>query len=57
MSERYYIPNTLENWKWPRRLNPHYLEVKAAFAAWAGSFEGFSQMAQYACDQADIRTG
>ena len=55
MSDRYYIPDTLEKWKWPRLLNPHYLEVKAAFAAWAGSFEGFSQMAQYACDKADIR--
>ena len=34
MPNRYYIPNILESWKWPCRVNPHYLEVKAASAAW-----------------------
>ena len=56
MSDRYYIHDTLENWKWPRRLNPHYLEVKASSAAWARRFEGFGKKIQYAYDQIDICT-
>ncbi|KAI0290411.1 isoprenoid synthase domain-containing protein [Multifurca ochricompacta] len=38
MSNTFHIPNVLENWKWPRRINPHYLEVKAETAAWMRSF-------------------
>ncbi|KAH9024300.1 hypothetical protein EDB84DRAFT_1563153 [Lactarius hengduanensis] len=38
MSERYYIPVNLDKWKWPRRINPHYAEVKAASSAWVRSF-------------------
>ena len=56
MSDRYYIPDTLENWKWPRHLNPHHLEVKAAFIEWAKRFEALGNKVQYACDQADLRT-
>ncbi|KAF8483510.1 terpenoid synthase [Russula ochroleuca] len=54
MSNRYYIPNNLENWKWPRHLNPHYPEAKAASAAWARSFGAFSPKAQYAYDRCDF---
>ncbi|KAI0284093.1 terpenoid synthase [Russula brevipes] len=54
MSIRYYIPNTLENWKWPRRLNPYYLEVKEESAAWARSFGAFSPKAQYAHDRCEL---
>jgi hypothetical protein len=56
MSNRYYIPNNLENWKWPRHLNPHYPEAKAASAAWARSFGAFSPKAQYAYDRCDFST-
>ncbi|KAH9172906.1 hypothetical protein EDB89DRAFT_2069361 [Lactarius sanguifluus] len=28
------IPVNLDKWKWPRRINPHYAEVKAASSAW-----------------------
>ena len=56
MSDRYYIPNTLENWKWPRYVNPHYLEVKASSAAWARRFEAFGKKVQYAYDRIDLRT-
>ena len=56
-SLRYYLPNTLKNWKWPRRLNPHYLEVKADSAVWARRFEAMSNTkAQYVYDQSNIRT-
>jgi hypothetical protein len=58
MSSRYYIPNTLENWKWPRRLNPHYPEVKALAESvgWIRSFEAFSPRAQYAFDRGQFGT-
>jgi hypothetical protein len=54
MSNRYYIPNNLDNWKWPRHLNPHYPEAKAASAAWARSFGAFTPKAQEAYDRCDF---
>ena len=54
MPERYYIPNNLDQWKWPRHINPHYPEVKAASAAWARSFGAFSPKAQEAYDRCDF---
>lgn len=54
--ERYRIPNCLANWPWPRHLNKHYPEVKAASAAWARSFGAFSKKAQYAYDRCDFST-
>jgi hypothetical protein len=56
MTNRYYIPNNLESWKWPRHLNPYYPEVKAESAAWARSFGAFSPKAQYAYDRCDFST-
>jgi hypothetical protein len=54
MANRYYIPNNLDNWKWPRHINPHYAEVKAESAAWARSFGAFSPKAQDAYDRCDF---
>ncbi|KAI0292481.1 terpenoid synthase [Multifurca ochricompacta] len=54
MSNGYYIPNILENWKWPRRLNPHYIDVKEASSAWFRSFEAFSTKTQDAYDRCDF---
>ncbi|KAI0052749.1 terpenoid synthase [Auriscalpium vulgare] len=54
MPEKFYIPNCLENWKWPRALNPYYEEVKAESAAWARSFGAFSPKAQHAYDRCDF---
>jgi hypothetical protein len=56
MSNRYYMPDTLESWKWPRRLNPHYIEAKAASEAWLRRFGAFSSRAQYAFDRCDLGT-
>jgi hypothetical protein len=56
MSNRYYLPNTLKNWKWPRRLNPHYLEVKEDSEAWARRLEGLGHNAQHTYDKNNIRT-
>ena len=54
--KRYRIPNCLVSWPWPRHLNKHYPEVKAASAAWARSFGAFSPKAQYAYDRCDFST-
>ncbi|TFY62379.1 hypothetical protein EVG20_g6722 [Dentipellis fragilis] len=54
MSQKLHIPDTLANWKWPRHLNPHYLEVKRESAAWAAGFRAFSSKAQHAFDLCDI---
>ncbi|SJL16467.1 uncharacterized protein ARMOST_19993 [Armillaria ostoyae] len=44
------IPDTLTYWPWPRRINPHYEEVKAASEAWFRSFKAFGPRAQSAFD-------
>ncbi|KAI9436959.1 terpenoid synthase [Lactarius indigo] len=54
MSERYDIPINLDKWKWPRRINPHYAEVKVASSEWVRSFGAFSPKAQEAYDRCDF---
>ncbi|KAI0284089.1 terpenoid synthase [Russula brevipes] len=55
MSNRYYIPDLLESWKWTRRhLNPHYQEVKEESEAWVRCFGAFSPKAQEAYDRCDF---
>lgn len=51
---RFYIPDTLRNWPWPRRLNPHYAVCKAESAAWCESFKAFSPKAQNAFNRCDF---
>lgn len=52
--QRFYIPNCLEYWPWPRHINPHYQEVKKASAAWAESFGAFNPKAQHAYNACDF---
>ncbi|KAH9030941.1 terpenoid synthase [Lactarius pseudohatsudake] len=54
MPERYYIPKTLKNWKWPRRVNPHHNEVQEATAAWIRSSGALSPKVQKAYDRCNI---
>ncbi|KAI0284087.1 terpenoid synthase [Russula brevipes] len=55
MSNRYYMPDLLESWRWTHRhLNPHYQEVKEESAAWARSFGAFSPKAQEAYDRCNF---
>ncbi|EMD35700.1 terpene cyclase, partial [Gelatoporia subvermispora B] len=51
---KFRLPETLEGWPWPRRINPHYEEVKAESAAWFRSFNAFSTKAQRAFDLCDF---
>ncbi|KAK0220872.1 terpenoid synthase [Armillaria nabsnona] len=48
------LPDTLVYWPWPRRINPHYEEVKAASAAWFRSFKAFGPESQRAFDHCDF---
>ncbi len=40
------IPDTLMYWPWPRKINPHHEEVKAASDAWFRSLNAFGPEAQ-----------
>ncbi|KIN06849.1 hypothetical protein OIDMADRAFT_107833 [Oidiodendron maius Zn] len=55
-----YLPDTLLNWPWPRRINEKYGEVSAESSAWCRSFKAFNQRSQEAFDRCDfehLRTG
>ncbi|TCD63514.1 hypothetical protein EIP91_005315 [Steccherinum ochraceum] len=45
-----HIPDTMATWPWPRDINPHYQEVKAATLEWFHSFHAFNPRAQHAFD-------
>ncbi|PBK94405.1 terpenoid synthase [Armillaria gallica] len=48
------IPDTLTYWPWPRKINPHYEEVKAASETWFRSFKAFEPRAQSAFDRCNF---
>ncbi|THU84488.1 terpenoid synthase [Dendrothele bispora CBS 962.96] len=52
--DRFYIPDTLANWPWPRHLNPAYKEQKALSSAWLRSFNAFDEKSQKAFDLCDF---
>ncbi|KAF4623300.1 hypothetical protein D9613_001442 [Agrocybe pediades] len=50
----FYLPRTLENWPWPRAINPYYKEIQAQSDAWLHGFKAFSDKAQHAFDMCDF---
>jgi hypothetical protein len=56
MPEGYYIPKTLENWKWPRRINPHHNEVNPEATAWITSFKALKPKTREIFDRSDTST-
>ncbi|KAF9067338.1 terpenoid synthase [Rhodocollybia butyracea] len=48
--KKFYIPDTLAKWPWPRHLNPAYEEQKALSSAWLRSFNAFDPSSQKAFD-------
>ena len=48
------LPNTLEDWPWPRVINPLYEEVKKESDAWFQSFKALSGRSQYAFDKCNF---
>lgn len=53
-TETIYIPDTMANWPWPRKVNPHYKQAKAESLAWIRSFKAFSARSQYAFEKGDF---
>ena len=49
-----YIPDTMSDWPWPRKINPFYEEVTAESNAWFKSFKPFTPESQYAYDKCDF---
>jgi len=49
--KQYFLPNVLETWPWPRRLNQYYPEVDPESSAWTTSFQAFSPKAQKSFDR------
>nr|AQH32583.1 terpenoid synthase [Polyporus brumalis] len=53
--QRYlYLPDTMANWPWPRKINPYYEEVTAESNAWFKTFKAFTPESQYAYDKCDF---
>ncbi|KAI0061988.1 terpenoid synthase [Artomyces pyxidatus] len=48
------LPEPLSTWPLPRKINPHYAEVKADCVAWIHSFNALSPKAQKAFDRCDF---
>ncbi|KAK3301877.1 terpenoid synthase [Chaetomium strumarium] len=49
-----YIPDTLAQWPWPRAINAHYEECKAASESWIHGFNVFSPEDQAAFDSCNF---
>ena len=49
-----YLPNTMTEWPWPRKISPYYEEVTAESNAWLKSFKPFTPASQYAFDKCDV---
>ena len=49
-----YLPDTMANWPWPRKINPYYEEVTVESNAWFKSFKFFTPESQYAYDKCDF---
>ena len=54
MSTSIYLPDTLAQWPFPRRINPHYDTVSTQSATWARNFGAFGIRAQKAFDKCDF---
>lgn len=51
---QYKLPCTVAHWPWPRRLNPHYKEVKDASETWFRSLHAFDPKSQVAFEKCDF---
>lgn len=49
-----YLPDTMANWPWPRAINPHHEEVKAAANAWFQTCGVFTPKSQHVFEKYDI---
>ncbi|KAH8817571.1 terpenoid synthase [Flagelloscypha sp. PMI_526] len=49
----YMLPQTLRNWPWQSKLNPHYRLCQTESLIWLRSFQAFSPKTQAAFDKSD----
>ena len=49
-----YVPDTMSNWPWARKINPLYEEVEAESIAWLSSFQPLTPESQNAHNKAHI---
>ncbi|KZT21453.1 terpenoid synthase [Neolentinus lepideus HHB14362 ss-1] len=49
-----YLPKTMSNWPWPRKINLHYEEVSAESNAWFHGFKTLTKHSQDAFDKCDV---
>ncbi|KAJ7116265.1 terpenoid synthase [Mycena crocata] len=54
MSATFCLPNTLVEWPYPRRINPHYDGVKLESNTWLEGFNAFTPKAQKAFNRCDF---
>jgi hypothetical protein len=52
--KKFFLPNVVATWPWPRRLNQYYPEVSAESSAWIRSFTAFSPKAQESFDRCNF---
>ena len=45
-----YLPKTMQDWPWPRVINPHFEEVTREANTWFRSFKPLNERSQYAFD-------
>ncbi|KAF8168816.1 terpenoid synthase [Mycena galopus ATCC 62051] len=48
------LPNTMADWPWERRINPHFETVKIESESWFRTFKAFSPKAQIAFEKCDF---
>ena len=53
-SQQYNLPVVLEDWPWPRRVNPHLEEGREESAKWLEGFNPFTPKSQAAFDACDF---
>ncbi|KAH7930432.1 terpenoid synthase [Leucogyrophana mollusca] len=51
---RFYFPDTMAAWPWPRTINSHFEEVKVASDTWFRNFKAFSPQSQKSFDRCDF---
>ena len=52
--KKYFLPDVLVTWPWPRRLNHNFPEVDAESSAWFMSFNAFSPKVQEAFNRCNL---
>ncbi|KAG6330338.1 hypothetical protein ID866_8752 [Astraeus odoratus] len=50
----FYLPNTMANWPWPRKMNPYFEEVKAEANEWFRAFNALTPQSLKAFEKCDF---